>query len=96
MKTIDVNNNEETDSGFVLDSEIKSINPCAFVSGENPLTGEKCATKESFINANKKMQKLKKEVQLLSLKEKPLANLYTAAIGGLMVYILYRFLVKNN
>ena len=96
MKTIDVNNNDGTGSGFVLDSEIKSINPCAFVSGENPLTGEKCATKESFVNANKKMQRLKKEVQLLSLKEKPLANLYTAALGGLMVYILYRFLVKKN
>lgn len=95
MKTIDVNNNNGTGSGFILDSEIKSINPCAFVSGKNPLTGESCPTKESFINANMKMQKLKKEIKLLNLKEKPIANLYSAALGGLMVFIIYKLFNKN-
>ena len=95
MKTIDVNNKEGTGSGFVLDSEIKSINPCSFVNGKNPLTGETCATKESFINANKQMQKLNKEIKLLNLKKKPLANIYTATLGGLLIYIIYRFLTKK-
>ena len=95
MKTIDVNNMDGTGSGFVLDSEIKSINPCAFVSGVNPLTNEKCATKESFINANNKMQRLKKEIKLISLKRKPIANLYTAAVGGLLVYLVYRIITKK-
>lgn len=95
MKTIDVNNNEGTGSGFVLDSEIKSINPCSFVSGKNPLTNESCSTKESFINANKQMQKLKNNIKILTLKEKPLANIYTAALGGLMVYIIYRLFNKK-
>lgn len=96
MKTIDANNVEGTGSGFVVNSEIKEINPCAFVSGKNPLTGDSCPTKESFINANRKMQKLnKKQIHLKNLKNKPLANLYTAALGGLLIYIFYRLMRKN-
>jgi len=51
MHTVGGGNKSGTSSGFVVDSEIKSMNPCAFVGGVNPLTKEKCTIKESFVNA---------------------------------------------
>ncbi len=96
MKTIDADNKDSTGQGFVVNSEIKSINPCAFVSGTNPLTKESCPTKESFVNANIKMSKAKDLIKSDFSKRKPLAELYTAAVGGLFVYLIYKMLYKSN
>jgi hypothetical protein len=99
MKTSSANNKAGTGAGFVVDSEIKSINPCAFVNGINPLSNEKCTIKESFVNANMKIKKGMKRnpYSEISFKNKPLANVYTTAIGGLMVYILYKLMYgKSN
>lgn len=96
MKTIDVNNKDGTGQGFVVNSEIKSINPCAFVDGKNPLTGDSCPTKESFVNANIKMSKTKDLLKSDFSKRKPLAELYTAAVGGLFVYLIYKMLYRSN
>ena len=97
MKTISSNNVEGTGSGFVLNSEIKNINPCSFVNGKNPVSGNSCPTKESFINANRKMQKSKKRspIHLKKLTKKPLANIYSAMVGGLLVYILFKLMNKR-
>lgn len=100
MSVIDSNNVESTGSGFVLDSEVKRITPCAFANGQNPLTKESC--KESFINANKKLNKKKTTISskaektnpIYILNDKPLANVYTALVSGLMVYIIYKLISK--
>ena len=81
-----------TDSGFVVNSEIKLLNPCRFVNRTNILTGKTCTPeKESFVNANMKIQRgMKIQPKKISFKNKPLANIYTATLGGLMIYILYK------
>jgi hypothetical protein len=81
-----------TGSGFVVDSEIKLLNPCSFISGTNPITLKTCSPeKESFVNANMKIQRgMKIQPKKISFKNKPLANIYTATLGGLMIYILYK------
>jgi len=93
---IGANNVASEGSGFVLDSEVKQIAPCAFVNGRNPLTGGVCI--ESFINANKKLRNKKKKSRKhkkISLHNKPLANLYTALVGGVLIYIIYRLVERK-
>jgi hypothetical protein len=98
MKTVDEKNKNSTGSGFVINSEIKNINPCSFVNGKNPITKEKCEFKESFVNANRNLYPIEEEtnIQLKNLMSKPVANLYAGALGVLMVYILYKLLYKTK
>ncbi len=100
MSVIDKNNNESTDHGNVLDSEVKQITPCAFVDGRNPITGKTC--KETFIAANEKLRRRKRQCKkgrrsrkVYNLSQKPLANLYTALVGGLLIYIVYRLVERK-
>ena len=90
MKTVDENNVEGTGSGFVLDNEIKGISPCAFVKGVNPVTGGIC--KESFIG-NKYNNNIEKRG---GMKMKPFANVYTALVSFLILYITYKFVNKRS
>ena len=99
MSVIDSNNIESTASGFVLDSEVKRLTPCAFANSVNPLTKQTC--KESFITANnnlraKKNRSRKRQTRrnVYNLNNKPLANVYTALVSGLMVYIIYKLVSK--
>jgi len=96
MKTVDVSNKDGTGSGFVVNSEIKTMNPCSFVSGTNPVSGDVCETKESFVNANIKMRKSNGLNVSAFSKRRPLADLYTATVGGLFVFLLYKMLFKSN
>jgi hypothetical protein len=96
MKTIDSSNKDGTGSGFVVNSEIKNMNPCAFVNGKNPITGDSCETKESFVNANIKMGKSRDLIVSTFSKRRPLADLYTATVGGLFVFLLYKMLYRSN
>lgn len=97
MNVINDDNIENTESGFVVDSEIKNITPCAFANNKNPITNETC--KETFIQANEKLRQHKPlytNKKYYTLKNKPLANVYTALIGGLMVYIIYKLVLKKD
>jgi hypothetical protein len=95
-KTIDADNKDGTGSGFVSNSEIININPCAFVSGKNPQTSGVCPTKESFVNANIKMGEMRDLTTTSFSKRRPLADLYTATVGGLFIYLIYKMLYKSN
>jgi hypothetical protein len=90
MKTIDENNIHGTGSGFVADNDIQGISPCAFVEGVNPINGEICT--ESFVGNKSTKQNIKGSV----LKNKPIANIYTALVSFLMLYITYKFVYKKH
>lgn len=92
MKTIDANNKNGTGSGFVLNSDIKGIAPCAFVDGVNPISKKVCT--ESFISAMMGANKVNRKE--ISFKNKPIANIYTALVSGLLLYITYKFIYKND
>lgn len=91
MNTVDDNNKVGTGSGFVVNSEIKDINPSAFVSGKNPITGK--SSKEPFISAMMGTNKINRKRAIF--KNKPIANIYTALVSGLLLYITYKFIYKN-
>lgn len=89
MKTVDENNKQGTGSGFVINSDIKGITPCAFVKGVNPITNEVCT--EPFISNMMGLHR----VNRTTFKNKPIANIYTALVSGLLLYITYKFIYKN-
>lgn len=92
-KTIDENNKKGTAKGYVVDREIKKLSPCVFVDGENPISKTKCQSKESFINANKILRG-EKLPRLQIPRNKPLANIYTASLSALLIYIIYKLVHK--
>lgn len=98
MNTVDENNKSGTSSGFVVNGEINDIDPCAFVSRKNPITNEPCAIPptnehnitESFISAIMNTNRKR-----TTFKNKPIANIYTALVSGLLLYITYKLIYKN-
>jgi hypothetical protein len=47
LRTIDINNNESTDTQYVTISDIETISPCNFYTKVNPVTEDVC-TRDSF------------------------------------------------
>ena len=94
---IDANNNASEESGYVLNTEVQRIAPCAFINGVNPITGESC--RESFLSANRRLRgeksKKKGRKKRVTLDHTPLANLYTAMVGGILLYIIYRLVERK-
>jgi hypothetical protein len=80
MKTIDVNNNNSSESHFVTLVDIKNIDPCSFNDKKNPITNAKC--KETFEVAN--------------MPDDYISQLYFASLSILGVYILYRVIEKTQ
>lgn len=90
MQTIDINNNSSNQTEYVTLSDIGSMNSCIFQNGVNPVNGNKC--KETFqtgVSANASKA-------AASLPEDPIAQLYFAALAGIGIYILYRFMDKSK
>tara|TARA_R110002074_G_scaffold366295_1_gene540196 strand:- start:582 stop:860 length:279 start_codon:yes stop_codon:yes gene_type:complete len=92
MKTVDENNKHGAASGFVINSDIKGIAPCAFVDGVNPVSKKACS--ESFISRITGTNKANRK--RYTLKNKPIANIYTALVSGLILYITYKFVYKRG
>jgi len=89
METIDIYNNKSTESHFVTLIDIKNMDPCIFNNKKNPVTGDKC--KETFTNL--------KSTQCYSCYKTPndpIIQVYFASLGALGLFILYRFMVKNQ
>ena len=60
MQTVDANNNISYDSGFVTETDLKSMNPCWFPNRINPITGATrsgCGV-EVFTNLHSKQKKI--------------------------------------
>jgi len=90
METIDIYNNRSTESHFVTLVDIQNMDQCIFPDKKNPLTGEKC--KETFTNINNTPARYK----YYKIPDDPIAKLFFACIGFLIIYILYRIMVKNG
>ena len=88
MQTIDVNNNQSTETEYVTVVDIQNMDPCSFQSGSNPLSGKSC--QQAFTNRTHK----KKNNQSVSLPSDPLAQLYFASLAAVGVYVVYRLMDK--
>jgi hypothetical protein len=86
MPTIDESNNPGTGSGYVLNSEIQSMNSAWFTSA-NPKPSE--STLEGFINANNCMNNIVSNKRR-KLKPSLISNLLRTSVGFMMIYFIYK------
>ena len=97
LETIDISNNVSSETHYVTMTDISNINPCSFVSGNNPVSGKNC--NQGFTNMNNSNRiatnssKIKQEIQL---PNDPIVQIYFACLGLLSIYILYCILLKNK
>ena len=82
MNVRDENNQESTDSKYVLDSDLSEYNPCWFTNRRNPVTNVKCE-KEGFVSSP-------------ALPKDPIVQVYALGIGMLATYLIYRVVQKKN
>jgi hypothetical protein len=86
MQTIDVNNNQSTETHYVTLSDIKNMDPCSFQNGQNPATGASC--QETF------QTRVEKDAAPV-MSEDPMDQIYFASLAGIGIYILYRLMEKS-
>lgn len=100
LNTVDVDDNTSFDEQFVSDYDITSINPCSFKDKKNPLTNKGC--REGFTDMETKLNNIFKNT--VNMEYTPRGNTistiatksYYASLTVLLLFILYRFLSKNN
>jgi len=88
METIDVNNNRGTETHYVSNVDIQNMDPCSFSNNKNPITGRECV--EAFTQL--------KDIRLSSKEQLPddlFVKIYMMSLGGLGLYLLYKFINKN-
>lgn len=93
MQTIDINNNESTETHFVTLADIKDMDNCTFLDKKNPITGEAC--RETFSNmdqTNTVDPSLKTYGPALTKDLK--SQMYFISVGILGVYIAFKGLQK--
>jgi hypothetical protein len=86
MQTIDVNNNQSTETHYVTLSDIKNMDPCSFQNGQNPATGASC--QETFQTG------VGKDASPV-MSDDPIDQIYFASLAGIGIYILYRLMEKS-
>ena len=90
MQTIDINNNSSTQTEYVTLADIGNMDACTFQNKVNPVNGNNCVeTFQTGVSANPASA-------AASMPDDPLAQLYFAALAGIGVYILYRFMQKSK
>jgi hypothetical protein len=86
MQTIDVNNNQSTETHYVTLSDIKNMDPCSFQNRQNPATGASC--QETFQTG------VGKDTSPV-MSNDPIDQIYFASLAGIGIYILYRLMEKS-
>jgi hypothetical protein len=86
MQTIDVNNNQSTETQYVTLTDIKNMDPCSFQNGQNPATGASC--QETFQTG------VGKDASPV-MSDDPVDQIYFASLAGIGIYILYRLMEKS-
>jgi len=89
MPTINVDNKPGSDSGYVVNSEIKSMNPAWFTKSHPK------PTFEGFVNANKCLNKKTKMKNKMILKNKFIPNVLRTSVGLLMAYLIFKLMYKK-
>ena len=88
MPTINVKNEPGTGSGYVVNSEIRSMNNAWFTKAHPK------PTVEGFLGANNCLINKKKRNTIL--KNKLVPNLFRTSAGLLLVYLIFKLMYKKN
>lgn len=112
LQTINSDNKTSKETHYMTTLDIKTMDPCAFIDGKNPITKKKC--KQAFGNINEyyndndyssdddsdhSNDDLKKHEDIddtLSLPQDPIVQIYFACLGILGIYMLYRIMSKSK
>ena len=87
MQTIDVNNNQSTETQYVTLTDINNMDPCSFQNGQNPATGASC--QETF------QTRVGKDSSPV-MSDDPLDQIYFASLAIIGIFILYRLMEKSH
>jgi hypothetical protein len=87
MQTIDVNNNQSTETQYVTLADIGNMDPCTFSNGFNPVTKASC--QETFQTG------VGKDASPV-MSDDPIDQLYFASLAIVGIFILYRFMEKSR
>ena len=91
MPTIDVNNTHGTGSGYIVNSEIKSMNSAWFTAGMAK------PSVEGFLNAHDiYLNRHNHKSKSTYIKKGHIPNLYRIGFGILLVYLFYKLMHKKN
>jgi hypothetical protein len=88
METINTDNYKSSETHYVTTVDIKNMDPCSFQNRKNPLTNANC--RETFQNIDEPQN------MNISLPEDPITQLYFAGLGGIAIYIIYKFMEKSK
>lgn len=91
MQTIDVNNNQSTQTEYVTLVDIQNMDPCSFQNGVNPVTNAGC--QQAFTN---RLNGVAKNAAQVPLPTDPLAQVYFASLAAVGIYIVYRLMEKSK
>jgi hypothetical protein len=97
MQTIDVNNNQSSETHFVTTIDIQNMDPCTFQNNTNPVTGKSCQetfTNNSNNNINNNNNKLLNTK--IQLPDDPLLQLYIFGLSIIGIYSLYELMQKSR
>jgi hypothetical protein len=88
MQTIDVNNNQSTQTQYVTLVDIQNMDPCSFQNGNNPVSGQNC--QQAFTN------RVADNAAPFKMPTDPLAQIYFASLAAVGVYIVYRIMDRSK
>ena len=83
MQTIDSNNNHSSEMHYLTTVDIQNMDPCNFPGGKNPVTKVQC--RETFKTPLEPELKLPDDV---------LAQLFIALLCILIIYVIYKVMIK--
>jgi hypothetical protein len=94
MQTIDVNNNQSSETHFVTTVDIQNMDPCSFQNNTNPITGKSC--QETFTNYNKNNNLNTNNFEKIKLPDDPIIQLYIFGLSIIGIYTLYELMDKSR
>jgi len=90
LETISPDNVSSTESHYVSIVDQKNMDPCSFLDGKNPVTGQACKEIFSNMGSGSTLQ------PTVYLPDDPIVQVYYAMLGALGVYILYCLMNKKR
>ena len=88
LSVVDKDNNETFESHYVINQDIRDIDPCVFSNQVNTITQETCSEIQAFTNMNKDKKKI-------DINDDKLIKIYFIMLTILYFYIFFRLICKK-
>ena len=85
VKTRDLNNVKGTDTGMLIDNDIRNISACHFANNKNPITGQKCREGFSVL-----YNTIDDNIDISKLPDDYIVQFFYGSVSVLALYMLYK------